>query len=155
MKYITILLTVLGFFSITMSAQEKSDTTKTVHKVMSKDHQKMNLHEKDSIKHMMHEMQDVKKLDSADMQHMDHGKMHMDNANMKKSPLVHDGIIDLHAIDKNKDGKVFQDPMDWNVISDSSGECPLCGMYLKEYTIEKAKSNLKKHGYKVQEDMQK
>ena len=65
--------------------------------------------------------------------------------------IVREGEIDLKAIDKNKDGKVYQDQMDWNVISDEPGECPLCGMTLKECTLEEAKAKLVKHGYKVVE----
>ena len=65
--------------------------------------------------------------------------------------IVREGEIDLQSIDKNKDGKVFQDQMDWNVISDEPGECPLCGMTLKECTLQDAKANLVKHGFKVVE----
>ena len=136
MKYITILITVLILFSMTVSAQEKSDTTKTMH-------------------NMMHKKEDMKKSDSASKHHMNHDKMPMPETDMKESSMVHEGTIDLHVIDKNGDKKVYQDPMDWNVISDKSGECPLCGMKLKEVTIDEAKANLKKHGYKVKEDMQK
>ncbi|MGC8748952.1 MAG: heavy metal-binding domain-containing protein [Candidatus Kapaibacteriota bacterium] len=32
--------------------------------------------------------------------------------------------------------------MDFKVISDKSGKCPICGMKLKEFTIEKVKANL-------------
>ncbi len=67
----------------------------------------------------------------------------------KKGSIIHEGVIDLKSIDKNNDGKVFQDMMDWNVISDEPGECPLCGMELKEVTLEKAKENLIKHDHKV------
>lgn len=67
----------------------------------------------------------------------------------KKDPIVRKGIIDLRSIDKNKDGKVYQDMMDFNVISDSQGKCPLCGMKLKEVTIEKAKTVLIKNKFKV------
>jgi len=66
--------------------------------------------------------------------------------NHKKS-IVHTGIIDVNSIDKNGDGKVFQDLMDWNVISDEDGRCPVCGMFLKEVTIEEAKMNLKMNGF--------
>lgn len=65
-----------------------------------------------------------------------------------KSNVVRKGIIDVVSIDKNKDGKLFQDIMDWNVISDKPGICPLCGMELREYTIKQVKENLKEHGYK-------
>jgi len=67
----------------------------------------------------------------------------------KTESVVRKGIIDLKKIDKNKDGKVFQDQMDWNVISDEAGKCPLCKMTLKEVTIKEAKKNLKKNGFKV------
>ena len=95
---------------------------------------------------------------------MDSSKMNNDNQNMdhdnmmdtdKKEMMeddefvIHEGKIDLIAIDKNKDGKVYQDMMDWNVISDEPGNCPLCGMTLKEVTIDKAKENLQKHDYQV------
>lgn len=63
------------------------------------------------------------------------------------SSIVHEGVIDVEAIDKNTDGKLWECPMDWNVIADESGRCPLCNMKLKEYSIENIKSNLDKHGY--------
>lgn len=77
--------------------------------------------------------------------------MQMNNDQMVSDSIVREGVIDLTLIDKNSDGKVFQDMMDWNVISDEAGECPLCGMKLKEVTIEKAKENLVKHNFKVKE----
>lgn len=67
----------------------------------------------------------------------------------KEIKIVREGIINLKTIDKNKDGKVFQDQMDWNVISDEPGKCPICKMTLKEISIEEAKKNLTKHGFKV------
>jgi Cu(I)/Ag(I) efflux system membrane fusion protein/cobalt-zinc-cadmium efflux system membrane fusion protein len=63
------------------------------------------------------------------------------------SSIVHEGVINVESIDKNKDGKVYQDMMDWNVISDKPGKCPLCGMTLKEVTIDEAKKNLVNHGF--------
>ena len=75
--------------------------------------------------------------------------------NMEKgqtnSAIVHEGMIDLMAIDKNKDGMVYQDMMDWNVISDEPGKCPLCKMTLNEVSIEQAKENLVKNNFKVKE----
>lgn len=41
------------------------------------------------------------------------------------------------------------DMMDWNVISDEPGICPIFEMTLKEVSIEKAKEYLLKFGYKV------
>ena len=90
---------------------------------------------------------------------MNHKNMKMHNMEMmkdsshkmldKKNSIVRKGVIDLKEIDKNKDGKVFQDMMDYNVISDKPGKCPLCGMKLKEVSIKKAKDALIKAGFKV------
>ncbi len=62
--------------------------------------------------------------------------------------IVRKGIIDVAAIDKNKDGKVYQCSMNSNVISDSPGKCPLCGMKLSEFSIADTKANLDKNGFK-------
>lgn len=67
----------------------------------------------------------------------------------KEESIVRTGVIDLKMIDKNKDGKLYQDMMDWNVISDEPGECPLCGMELMEMSIEAVKKNLIDNGFKV------
>ncbi len=71
-----------------------------------------------------------------------------DNSEVK-DPRIRKGMIDLSAIDKNKDGKLYEDIMDWNVISDEPGVCPLCGMTLREFTIKEVKKNLAEHGFKV------
>lgn len=70
----------------------------------------------------------------------------------KEFSIVRQGEIDLTAVDLNGDGKVYQDQMCWNVLSDEAGECPQCGMILKEVSIEKAKENLLKHDFKVKEN---
>ena len=67
----------------------------------------------------------------------------------KTESIVRTGVIDLKTIDKNGDGKVFQDVMDWNVISDEPDTCPLCEMKLKEVTLSEARKNLIKNGFKV------
>ena len=82
-------------------------------------------------------------------QHGNHSKTEMKKDTSKVENIVREGTIDLKAIDKNKDGKVFQDQMDWNVISDKAGKCPLCKMTLKEVTLKKAKEILIKNGFKV------
>lgn len=66
---------------------------------------------------------------------------------VKESELVRKGVIDVQALDKNHDGKLYEDIMDWNVISDKPGTCPLCGMKLREMTIQQVKDNLKAHGF--------
>ncbi len=67
----------------------------------------------------------------------------------KHSSIVREGMIDLNSIDKNKDGKLWQCPMDWNVISDEPGRCPICEMKLKEFALDKVKQNLIENGFKV------
>ncbi|MCX6169982.1 MAG: hypothetical protein NTX65_11610 [Ignavibacteriales bacterium] len=79
----------------------------------------------------------------------DHSKMEMKKDTAKTDNIVRKGVVDLKAIDKNKDGKVFEDLMDWNVISDKPGKCPLCKMTLKEVTVKQAKKNLLENGFKV------
>jgi len=78
------------------------------------------------------------------------GDKDMKDHSMKEANVVHKGTIEVAKIDMNKDGKVYQDMMDWNVISDKPGDCPLCGMKLKEVTISQAKKNLEKNGFKTQ-----
>ena len=62
---------------------------------------------------------DHKHTDYDKMMGADHKEMMKDNKS-----IVHEGTIDLAAIDENDDGKVYQDQMCWNVVSDEAGECP-------------------------------
>lgn len=79
-----------------------------------------------------------------------HSNMKMEKQKSAESvSIVREGKIDLKAIDMNKDGKVFQCPMDWNVISDAAGKCPECKMKLKEVSLKEAKKNLLDNDYKV------
>lgn len=84
-----------------------------------------------------------------DMKHGIHGMKMEKQKSAESVSIVREGTIDLKAIDKNKDGKVYQDLMDWNVISDAAGKCPLCKMTLKEVTVKEAKEKLIKNGFKV------
>ncbi len=69
----------------------------------------------------------------------------------EENSIVRTGVINLEKIDANNDGKVYQDMMDYNVISDTPGKCPLCGMTLQEVSLKKAASNLTMNGFKVTE----
>ncbi len=71
-----------------------------------------------------------------------------ENKKEVKDKRIREGVIDVAAIDKNGDGKLFQDVMDWNVISDKPGTCPVCGMKLQEMSIDQVKKNLEEHGFK-------
>jgi hypothetical protein len=106
--------------------------------------------EDSSKSHMNHDHKmDMKK---DDHKHMDHNEMmgsdHKEMMDESKS-IIQEGTIDLATIDENGDGKVYQDQMCWNVISDKAGDCPQCGMKLKEVSLEKAKANLEKNDFKV------
>ena len=96
----------------------------------------------------------IKVEDASAMQDSTHSKdkhkghMHS-STKVEKSSIVHEDTIDLASIDENGDGKVFQDQMCWNVVSDEAGDCPQCGMKLKEVSLEKAKANLEKNGFDV------
>ena len=92
--------------------------------------------------------------DNMTMAQMDMDSTHSSHHQMKSSDteevtIVREGEIDLVVIDANGDGMVFQDQMCWNVISDEPGECPQCGMVLKEVSLDKAKENLQKNDYQV------
>jgi len=132
MTYLSFLVAVFLLITVSSFAQDSSKT-KMEHK-----------HKMEMGKDMKHEMKMDGKMDS-------HEKMKMDSSKIKEESIIRTGEIDLAAIDKNEDGKVYQDTMDWNVISDEAGECPLCGMKLKEVSLDKAKENLIKHNFKVKE----
>lgn len=123
-----LVVTVLILFSsgFSLAGNVASDTTKTKHS------------------HIDHEMEKNKNSD----QHQ-HGQNSEVKTIKKDDSIVRKGTINVESIDSNKDGKVYQDPMDWNVISDKPGKCPLCKMNLEEVSIKQAKENLKKNGFKV------
>jgi len=83
---------------------------------------------------------------------MDEGQMSGQELPMLGEEVVHKGAIDFKSIDENKDGIVYQDMMDWNVISDKLGKCPVCKMTLKEVSIKQAKENLVNNGFKVKDN---
>src|SRR3990172_9672097 len=132
MTYLSFLLAV--FFLVTGSSFAQDSTkTKMEHK-----------HKMEMGKDMHHEMKMEGEMKS-------HKGMKMDSSKSKEQSIVRKGKIDLQAIDKNKDGKVYQDTMDWNVISDEPGKCPICEITLKEVTINEAKYNLYKNGFEVKD----
>jgi len=88
------------------------------------------------------------KNDAADMDYPGHDYSIMSTDEMESS-IIREGVIDLKSIDKNGDGMVYQDLMDWNVISDKPGRCPICEMKLSEVTIQTAKKNLTDNNFQV------
>ncbi len=147
---VTFLITVLITAGLSFAQEE---TSKEQNHGDMKSHNMNHKTMIDSYKMMMnHEAM----MDSCKMmknhKHMDHDKMMgSDHKEMMKDnkSIVREGTIDLAAIDENGDGKVYQDQMCWNVVSDESGECPQCGMKLKEVSLEEAKANLEENGFKV------
>lgn len=139
LKQLLITLALVSFLGVFTMAQEKPVTDKKAKKECTKGccmgHNSKN---------------------SMTMAHMDmdstHGTHHqMESSETEEVSIVRAGEINLVAIDVNEDGMVYQDQMCWNVISDEPGECPQCGMILKEVSLETAKANLVKHDYKVKE----
>ncbi|MCJ7555137.1 MAG: hypothetical protein MUO34_14795 [Ignavibacteriaceae bacterium] len=150
LKQLVMVLTLAAFFGAFALAQEKPETEKKEKQECSMSccankemHSDMKMDgSKESHKQMEHKKSDNNM----------HGMKHdMKSDSMDDNSMVREGEIDLKAIDENGDGKVYQDQMCWNVLSDSEGECPLCGMTLKEVSLDKAKENLKKHDHKVKE----
>lgn len=149
LKQLVTTIALVSFFGAFTIAQEQTDKKEKNEcaKSCCSDH---NLHSSMQMSYMdadsTHKHQDKKSVDKMHHKHKEMKSTHKDNES-----IIREGIIDLKSIDKNKDGKVYQDQMCWNVISDEPGECPQCGMILKEVSLEKAKENLIKHNFKVKE----
>lgn len=141
----TLMLILLGS-AFTVSQSFAQDSTKE-----HSDHKHKNLNtEKEGMGHQHMNMDSIKSAHKH-MDMKDHKNMRMNKKQDGEESIVREGEIDLKAIDKNKDGKVYQDMMDWNVISDEPGKCPICEMTLKEVTINEAKYNLYKNGFEVKD----
>jgi hypothetical protein len=141
--FINVFTVVVILASVSAKAQEKPDTSDSSHKMMMK-------HDNPKMHNMMHDSSNHHNMQGMNMsKDSSHYKMDNEMMSSKKSPLIREGVIDVKAIDKNKDGKVYEDMMDYNVISDKPGVCPLCGMTLKEVSVKKAEQNLKASGFKV------
>ena len=137
LKQLVITFAIISLFGVFAVAQEQTESTTKEKKECAKGC--CSGHDSKTEMTMAH-----MEMDST---HNTHHKMKSDS--MDESSIIREGEIDLAAIDMNKDGKVFQDQMCWNVISDEPGECPQCGMTLKEVSLDKAKENLIKHDYKM------
>jgi len=139
LKQLLISLAVVSFFGMVTIAQEQPTIEKSEKKECTKGC---------CSGHKMNEDMTMAHMD-ADSTHNMHQKM--ESISEDAISIVREGEIDLAAIDENKDGKVYQDQMCWNVISDEPGKCPQCGMTLKEVSLEKAKENLIENDYRVKE----
>ena len=108
-----------------------------------------------TVQHVNSKMgKDSSKIIKMDMKGMKMGvksskKMEDTSKAKYEEPKLYKGIINLKQIDLNKDGKVYQCPMDFNVLSDKPGIDPKCGMKLKEVTIKEARENLINHGFHI------
>jgi hypothetical protein len=137
LKQLVITFALVSFLGVFTLSQEQQTTDKKEKKECSKGC--CSSHDSHGTMTMAH-----MDADSTDKMHQE-----MKSSETEESSIIREGEIDLSAIDKNEDGKVYQDQMCWNVISDEAGECPQCGMMLKEVSLEKANENLLKHDYKV------
>ena len=75
-------------------------------------------------------------LKNAEHKHGKESHKMMDHSILKKGDPDHKIDIDLHSIDKNNDGKLYQCPMKCEAPQDNNGECSKCGMALKETEIK-------------------
>jgi len=112
LKQLIISLALVSFFSAFALAQEEPNSDKKEKKECSKGC---------CSGHGTHGTMSMAYMES-DSTHSKHYEMKTEK--MEESSIVRNGEIDLAAIDENEDGKVFQDQMCWNVISDEPGECP-------------------------------
>jgi uncharacterized protein with PIN domain len=148
----TVITLITVFFVVSSaSAQNHPDTTKAdQHKGMMKKGKIANKMMNDStVVKNRKDIMNCGKMTGNNKGMMKHNKKVLKHDKKMTNNIVRKGIIDVKSIDKNKDGKVYQDVMDWNVISDKPGKCPLCGMKLREVTVKQAKENLPQHGFKV------
>ncbi|RPI66070.1 MAG: hypothetical protein EHM47_17530 [Ignavibacteriales bacterium] len=65
-----------------------------------------------------------------------------------QSELIREAGTDIVLLDKNADGKLYQCPMDYQVISDSMATCPVCKMDLEEHDVADAMKNFESHYHK-------
>jgi membrane fusion protein, copper/silver efflux system len=91
----------------------------------------------------------IKKMKMNDRKSDDKKPMKMKANKKEKTEALKSKSINVDIVDKNHDGKVYQCPMDFDVLSDKPGIDPKCGMKLREVTIAEAKANLIEHGFKV------
>jgi len=90
------------------------------------------------------------KKDHEDNYNLDNeGPIEQGTADTTASDIVREGVIDVASIDENKDRHVYQCPMDWNVLSDNQGSCPVCNMNLERFTVTTARDNLQKNDFQV------
>jgi|WetSurMetagenome_2_1015567.scaffolds.fasta_scaffold306245_2 hypothetical protein len=139
-KQLVMILSLVTFFGLLVFAQDNSET--------------MNKEKKECVKGCcsVHSSNTNMSMVYMDMDSTHSSHHDMKSGDTEEVSIVREGEIDLVAIDVNGDGMVYQDPMDWNVIADEPGKCPLCGMKLKEVSLEKAKENLIKNNYEVREN---
>jgi hypothetical protein len=140
LKQFVIIFALVSFLGVFALAQEKTEMEKKEKKECSKGC--CSRQESNGTMTMVYM--------DADSTHKEHHKIKSEKSD--ESSIIRKGEINLAAIDENNDGKVYQDQMCWNVISDEAGDCPQCGMKLKEVSLGKAKENLLKHDFKVKEN---
>ncbi|GEM_PF-1550454 len=141
MRKISILL-FTGLFSLVLLAacnngdkQEQAEQQSAVTQSNGEDH----MHEGNDKDHMHEGDMEGHEEQMTESSESEHG----DPAWERTAP------VNVKAIDKDGDGFVYQDQMDWNVIADEEGRCPKCGMHLEKVSIADAEKNLKDHGFEV------
>ncbi|RPI66717.1 MAG: hypothetical protein EHM47_16165, partial [Ignavibacteriales bacterium] len=103
-----------GAYLIDSESQLRSGTTTA--------HQHDNTEKKEEDDHSQHSSKEMKE--------------------MQETDIVHERDVKVSTLDKNNDGYVYQCPMDWEVISEQPGSCPVCKMDLEKFSVEEAQKNL-------------
>ncbi|HSP87956.1 MAG TPA: efflux RND transporter periplasmic adaptor subunit [Ignavibacteriaceae bacterium] len=81
---------------------------------------------------------DINETKKKEVDHSQHSSIQMEMENN----IVHKKDVKVSTLDKNKDGFVYQCPMDWEVISEVPGTCPICKMDLEKFSVSEAQKNL-------------
>src|SRR4030042_4069688 len=84
---------------------------------------------------------------SSNAQDMGKSRM-MKEHNKMKSEMAD---VDIMKVDANGDGKIFACPMGCEV-KDEAGECSVCGMDLKEMSVEDAEKIMEENHHKMMKD---
>ncbi len=68
---------------------------------------------------------------------------------LSDSSWIRSAPVDVLPMDRNGDGYVYQDRLDFQVIADTPGNCPICGMGLQKTSVADAVMNLMDHNIAI------
>ena len=77
--------------------------------------------------------------------HMENSETGETNKFVPDSSIIRVAGFKVESADENNNGKVYQCPMDYEIISDQNANCPVCKMNLEEFSVEDAQINFNKY----------